>query len=178
MLCLEIHWLIKREQSSLGLSSIGILMRYYFYRLRINSNQLLGANRRCLLVKENAGYGGYTDRAIDIRVDDNPEPFKELGRLLNYAQMNYSWNEAWTLFTQKKYQEALPLMERTAKLAPENPEVLYDFAVIQLSTGEKEAALKTLEKAVSLNPKLKQQAFGDNDLKSLRSDAEFQKIVK
>lgn len=131
-----------------------------------------------LVVKENAGYGGYTDRAIDIRVDDSPGPFKELGRLLNYAQMNYSWNEAWTLFTQKKYSEALPLMERTAKLAPENPEVLYDFAVIQLSAGEKEAALKTLEKAVSLNPKLKQQAAGDNDLKALWSDPEFQKIVK
>jgi uncharacterized Ntn-hydrolase superfamily protein len=131
-----------------------------------------------LIVKENAGYGGYTDRAIDIRVDDNPEPFKELGRLLNYAQMNYSWNEAWTLFTQKKYLEALPLMERSAKLAPENPEVLYDLAVIQSSAGEKEAALKTLEKAVSLNPKLKQQAVGDNDLKSLWSDPEFQKVVK
>ncbi len=131
-----------------------------------------------LIVKENAGYGGYTDRAIDIRVDDHSEPFKELGRLLNYAQMNYSWNEAWTLFTQKKYSEALPLMERTAKLAPENPEVLYDLAVIQLSAGEKEAALKTLEKAVSLNPKLKQQAAGDNDLKSLRNEPEFQKIVK
>ena len=82
------------------------------------------------------------------------------------------------LFTEKKFLEALPLMERTAKLAPENPEVLYDFAVIQLSAGEKEAALKTLEKAVSLNPKLKQQAAGDNDLKSLRIDPEFQRIVK
>lgn len=131
-----------------------------------------------LVVKENAGYGGYTDRAIDIRVDDSPEPFKELGRLLNYAQMNYSWNEAWTLFTQNKYTEALPLMERTAKLAPENPEVLYDLAVIQLSAGEKEAALRTLNKAVSLNPKLKQQAAGDNDLKSLRGNPEFQKIVR
>jgi tetratricopeptide (TPR) repeat protein len=69
-------------------------------------------------------------------------------------------------------------MERTAKLAPENPEVLYDLAVIQSSAGEKEAALKTLEKAVSLNPKLKQQAVGDNDLKSLWSDPEFQKVVK
>ena len=56
-----------------------------------------------LVVKENAGYGGCTDRAIDIRVDDHAEPFKELGRLLDYAQMNYSWNEGWTLFTQKKY---------------------------------------------------------------------------
>lgn len=131
-----------------------------------------------LIVKENAGYGGYTDRAIDIRVDDSPEPFKELGRLLNYAQMNYSWNEAWTLFTQKKYPEALPFMERTAKLAPENPEVLYDLAVIQLAAGSVDVALKTLEKAVSLNPNLKQQAVGDNDLKSLWSDPEFQKIVK
>jgi uncharacterized Ntn-hydrolase superfamily protein len=47
-----------------------------------------------LVVKEKTGYGGYTDRAIDIRVDDHPEPFKELGRLLDIAQMNYSWNEA------------------------------------------------------------------------------------
>ena len=131
-----------------------------------------------LVVKENAGYGGYTDRAIDIRIDDSPEPFKELGRLLNYAQMNYSWNEAWTLFTQKKYTEALPLMERTAKLAPENPEVLYDLAVIQLSAGKNDASLKTLEKAVTLNPKLKHQAAGDNDLKDLRNEPEFQKIVK
>jgi regulator of sirC expression with transglutaminase-like and TPR domain len=92
--------------------------------------------------------------------------------------MNYSWNEAWTSFTQKEYTKALPLMERTAKLVPENPEVLYDFSVIQLSAGEKEAALKTLEKAVSLNPKLKQQAAGDNDLKNLRNDPEFQKVVK
>jgi uncharacterized Ntn-hydrolase superfamily protein len=130
-----------------------------------------------LVVKEHAGYGGYTDRAIDIRVDDDPQPFKELGRLLNYAQMNYYWNEAWTLFIQKKYSDALPLMEHTAKLAPENPEVLYDLAVIQLSAGEKEASLKTLEKAVQLNPKLKKQAAGDDDLKSLQSEPEFQKII-
>ncbi len=74
-----------------------------------------------IVVKAGAGYGGYTDRAIDIRVDDHAEPFKELGRLLDYAQMNYSWNEGWTLFRQKKPQQALPHMERTAKLAPDNP---------------------------------------------------------
>jgi len=131
-----------------------------------------------LIVKENAGYGGYTDRAIDIRVDDHPEPFKELGRLLNYAQMNYSWNEGWTLFSQKKYIEALPLMERTAKLAPENPEVLYDLAVIQLAAGDKELAINSLMKAISLNPKLKKQAAGDNDLKSIQSDPKFQELIK
>jgi uncharacterized Ntn-hydrolase superfamily protein len=131
-----------------------------------------------LVVKENAGYGGYTDRAIDIRVDDHPEPFKELGRLLDFAQMNYSWNEAWTLFTQNKSNEALPYMERTAKLAPENPEVLYDLAVIQLAAGKKDSALTSLAKAVSLNPKLKNQAVGDNDLKKIYDDPEFRKLVE
>jgi uncharacterized Ntn-hydrolase superfamily protein len=131
-----------------------------------------------LVVKKNAGYGGFTDRAIDIRVDDHPEPFKELGRLLAYAQMNYSWNEGWTLFTQRKYAEALPFMEHTAVLAPENPEVLYDLAVIRLAAGKKEASIEALKKAVLLNPKLKKQAISDNDLSMLSDDPEFQRIVR
>lgn len=131
-----------------------------------------------LVVKPNAGYGGYTDRAIDIRVDDHAEPFVEIGRLLNYAQMNYAWNEAWTAFTQKQYKNALPLMERAATLAPDNGEVLYDLAVIRLAAGDKQSALDALQKAVSVNPKLKTAATGDHDLDGLRSDAKFQEIVK
>ncbi|NQT27364.1 DUF1028 domain-containing protein [candidate division KSB1 bacterium] len=131
-----------------------------------------------LVVKKNAGYGGFTDRAIDIRVDDHPEPFKELGRLLIYAQMNYAWNEAWTLFTRKEYIQALPFMEHTAKLVPENPEVFYDLAVIRLAAGQKDASLKALEKAVLLNPKLKKQAIGDDDLKNLADDPKFKLIIQ
>jgi uncharacterized Ntn-hydrolase superfamily protein len=131
-----------------------------------------------LVVKDKAGYGGYSDRAIDIRVDDHSEPFVELGRLLNYAQMNYSWNEAWTLFTQKKFQEALPHMEHAAKIAPENPEVLYDLAIIRLSSGNKEDAIKALEKALSLNPKLKKQASSDSDLKDLREDIRLKILLE
>jgi uncharacterized Ntn-hydrolase superfamily protein len=131
-----------------------------------------------LVVKADAGYGGYTDRAIDIRVDDHAEPFKELGRLLDYAQMNYSWNEGWTLFRQNQAQKALPHMERTAKLAPENPEVMYDLAVIRLAAGQKSKALDALKKAINMNPKLKIQAKGDTDMSSLKDDPEFQSIIK
>jgi uncharacterized Ntn-hydrolase superfamily protein len=131
-----------------------------------------------LVVKQGAGYGGFNDRAIDIRVDDHAEPFRELGRLLNYAQMNYSWNEAWTLFTQKKYPQALPFMEHTASLAPENPEVLYDLAVIRLAAGKKEASLNALQKAINLNPKLKLQVKGDQDLQSLSGEQAYQDLIK
>jgi uncharacterized Ntn-hydrolase superfamily protein len=131
-----------------------------------------------LIVKEGAGYGGYTDRAIDIRVDDHPEPFKELGRLLNFAQMNYAWNQGWTLFTRKKYTEALPHMERTAVIAPDNPEVFYDLAVIRLAAGKQQPALEALRKALELNPNLKKQAAGDDDLKDLYGTAAFQEMIK
>ena len=131
-----------------------------------------------IVVKEKAGYGGFTDRAIDIRVDDHPEPFKELGRLLDYAQMNYSWNEGWTLFTGKQPVAALPHMERATTLAPDNPELLYDLAVIRLAAGEGTASLNALEKALRLNPKLKRQASGDADLDKLRNNPRFRELTK
>ncbi len=35
-----------------------------------------------LVVRKGGGYGGLSDRYIDIRVDDHPDPFTELSRLL------------------------------------------------------------------------------------------------
>ncbi len=130
-----------------------------------------------LVVKANAGYGGYTDRAIDIRVDDHPEPFLELKRLLDYAQMNYAWNEGWTLFTQKRFAAALPKIERALLLAPQNPELLYDVAVIRLAAGQTDRALEALREAVRLNPKLKAQADGDADLAALKTNPRFKEII-
>jgi uncharacterized Ntn-hydrolase superfamily protein len=130
------------------------------------------------IVKEKAGYGGYTDQAIDIRVDDHAEPFKELGRLLNIAQMNYAWNEAWTAFTEERFAEALPPMERCAGLAPDYAEVHYDLAVIRLSNNDVDGALNALERAVTLNPKLKTQAGIDNDLDGLKENPRYLKLIE
>jgi len=131
-----------------------------------------------LVVAENAGYGGYTDRAIDIRVDDHEAPFKELGRLLDIAQMNYSWNVAWTFFSEKKFEQALEPMERTARISPEYPEVLYDLAVIRLANNMKNEALEALVKAIELNPKLAKAASVDGDFDDLKEDIEFKRLIK
>src|ERR1051325_3725404 len=40
-----------------------------------------------VVVKEHAGFNGFSDRAIDIRVDDHPEPFKEARRPLPYPAL-------------------------------------------------------------------------------------------
>jgi uncharacterized Ntn-hydrolase superfamily protein len=126
-----------------------------------------------LVVKKGAGYGGYTDRAIDIRVDDHADPFVELGRLLRLAQVNYAWNQGWTLFMDRQYQPALLAQERAAQLAPDNPEVWYDLAVIRLAAGRMDDALSALEAALRMNPKLRTQARADGDLSRLRTLQRF-----
>ncbi len=131
-----------------------------------------------LVVKAHAGYGGFDDRAIDIRVDDHPEPFVELGRLLRYAQMNYAWNEGWTAFMEKRFPAALAAQERAAALAPANGEVLYDLAVIRLANGRREEALDALAKALAANPRLRAQAAKDEDLAAFRADPAFLRLVR
>jgi uncharacterized Ntn-hydrolase superfamily protein len=131
-----------------------------------------------VVTKEGAGFNGGSDRAIDIRVDDHPQPFQELGRLLDYAEMNYAWNQGWTAFTHQRYAEALVAQEQAATLAPENPELLYDLGVIRLAAGKRAEALVALEKALRLNAKLKKQASGDKDLDALRGDATFEAMIK
>lgn len=42
-----------------------------------------------LIVKEKGGYGGYNDRAVDVRVDDHPEPIKELIRIYHLHQLYF-----------------------------------------------------------------------------------------
>jgi uncharacterized Ntn-hydrolase superfamily protein len=43
-----------------------------------------------LIVKEKGGYGGFNDRAVDLRVDDHPEPIKELIRIYQLQQLYFT----------------------------------------------------------------------------------------
>jgi uncharacterized Ntn-hydrolase superfamily protein len=45
------------------------------------------------VVKANGGYGGYNDRYIDLRVDDDPQPIKKLMALLHQHQMYFNKTE-------------------------------------------------------------------------------------
>jgi uncharacterized Ntn-hydrolase superfamily protein len=125
-----------------------------------------------LVVREGGGYNGFTDRAVDVRVDDHPDPLGELARLTRYALVNDTWNRGWTAFTEKRYTEALRWQRRTAEMAQDTPgmlpDVLYDLAVILEANGMSEEALAVVGRAIELNPRLRQQALKDEDLAALR----------
>lgn len=55
------------------------------------------------IVKEKGGYGGLSDRYIDLRVDDHPEPVQELQRLLGL----------WRLYFEKPAPDSLLKLEGT-----------------------------------------------------------------
>jgi uncharacterized Ntn-hydrolase superfamily protein len=125
-----------------------------------------------LVVRAKGGYNAFTDRAIDLRVDDHPDPIVEMGRLLGIGLVNDLWNRGWTAFTEKRFDEARTHQERAAAAAEKQPavlpEVLYDLAVIRLAAGDPDGARKALDRALTLNPKLKAQADKDPDLAKMR----------
>jgi uncharacterized Ntn-hydrolase superfamily protein len=125
-----------------------------------------------LVVRQRGGYNGFTDRAVDVRVDDGPDPIAEIARLTRLGLVNDTWNRGWTAFTEKRYPEALQWQRKTTELAEKTPamlpEVVYDLAVILLANGRDEESLKAAERAISLNPKLREQALRDKDLAPLR----------
>lgn len=65
----------------------------------LRAGQAAGGDKRgqqsaaLLVVKEGAGYGGYTDRLVDLRVDDHPTPIEELARLYDLQQLYFGATE-------------------------------------------------------------------------------------
>jgi uncharacterized Ntn-hydrolase superfamily protein len=126
-----------------------------------------------LVARDRGGYNGFTDRAIDVRVDDGPDLIAEIARLTRLALVNDTWNRGWTAFTGREYAEALRWQRRAVTMASERtpallPEVLYDLAVILQANGASDEVLTTLTRAFSLNPRLREQALQDKDLAPLR----------
>lgn len=68
------------------------------YRLikALDAAQDAGGDRRgrqsaaLLVVKQGGSYGGYNDRYIDLRVDDDPQPIKKLMKLFKLHQIYFS----------------------------------------------------------------------------------------
>jgi len=83
----------------------------------------------------------WRDRLIDLRVDDSPEPLKELKRLLN-IQRAYRHEDRGDDFTAAgKTVEAEAEYEEASRLAPDNVELKFWHAVTLATNNQLEKAL-------------------------------------
>jgi uncharacterized Ntn-hydrolase superfamily protein len=114
----------------------------------------------------------WKDRTFDLRVDDNPEPLKELRRLVT-LQRAYNHMNAGDLAVEKKDNEgALREYGAAEKLVPDNAEMIYWHAVALVNMGRVEESLPLFKRVfamdrnwVELTPRLPKSGLLPNDPK-------------
>lgn len=94
----------------------------------------------------------WKDRTFDLRVDDSPEPLKELRRLVT-LQRAYNHMNAGDLAVEKKDNEgALREYSAAEKLVPDNAEMIYWHAVALVNMGRIEESLPLFKKVFQMDP--------------------------
>ena len=131
-----------------------------------------------LVVKDQGGYSGYSDRYIDLRVDDAPDPFKEMRRLLGIQKGILHLNLAGRFARENNLAQAVKEAELAVLADPTSADCHYDFACYLSLSGRRDDALLELKKALGLNPKMAGMAQKDSDLANIRGSAGFKKIVE
>lgn len=130
-----------------------------------------------LVCQAGAGYGGYSDRKYDLRVDDVENPFVELARLLNLARPIALGNEAYNKLNSGDMDGAVRIFEEIVSLNPDDANARYNLACGYSRTGRTKDALFHLAGAIKLDPKLATAALGDTDLLPLRGTEEFKQLT-
>jgi uncharacterized Ntn-hydrolase superfamily protein len=92
------------------------------------------------------------DRIFDLRVEDAPEPLKELRRLVRLQRAYAHANHGDELVSQKKVDEALKEYAAAAELAPEILELPFWQAITLASIGREADAVPILRKVFAKEP--------------------------
>ena len=118
------------------------------------------------------------DRKIDIRIDDDPEPFAELARLYKMSKALNHLDIAGNYYRNGEILKAVKEARKAVELGPDIPETYYDLACYLTLAGEFDQALASIETAINMAPRFKSMAAGDSDLDGLRSFPEFQELIR
>jgi uncharacterized Ntn-hydrolase superfamily protein len=92
-------------------------------------------------------------RMFDLRVDDHPDPLAELRRLHRLQRAYHCSERAEDLAAEGRHEEASPLFQQAAELAPENDELLFWAGLAAAQAGRVDVALERVSAAAALNPR-------------------------
>ena len=93
----------------------------------------------------------WKDRTFDLRIDDSPEPLKELRRLVT-LQRAYNHMNAGDLAVEKKDNEgALREYGAAEKLVPNNAEMIYWHAVALVNMGRVDESLPLFRRVFAMD---------------------------
>lgn len=93
----------------------------------------------------------WKDRIYDLRVEDHPQPLKELKRLITIAKAYIHMNKGDEYLTQNNVKGALEEYTLAMNIYPGNPEMIFWPAVTMASTGKVAESLPLFKKVFSMD---------------------------
>ena len=130
-----------------------------------------------LVVAPRAGSGGFSDRVVDIRVDDHPRPLEELRRVLNLFRSGQMVRNANASLAEGNLEEALATATAARDKSPGNDNAWVAVAAVQARIGRDGDALESLRRAVELNPGRTRTLPRDQNFESLHRNSDFLRLV-
>jgi uncharacterized Ntn-hydrolase superfamily protein len=105
-----------------------------------------------LVVKAKATDKPWTDRVVDLRIEDHAEPLAEMRRLLTLHRAYELMNRGDEASAVGKMDEALKEYGAAAAMVPNNDEFVFWTAVTLVGNGRTDDALPLFAKAFRMNP--------------------------
>lgn len=128
-----------------------------------------------VIVKGKRSSRPWTDRVLDLRVEDSPKPIAELRKLVTTWRAYRNVDEGDVLVTEGKVEEAMKAYSRAAKLAPSNNEILFWQAVTLWKLDREKEAAPIFKKVfardrrwVALVPRLADADLLEDDAASIK----------
>lgn len=105
-----------------------------------------------LVVSGDRGEPAWGGRIFDLRIEDHPEPIKEMRRLLNLARAYNYMNEGDEHMTEGDVPAAVEAYSDAQELAPDSHEMVFWTAATLAGTGNLEEALPLFKRAFEMWP--------------------------
>jgi uncharacterized Ntn-hydrolase superfamily protein len=105
-----------------------------------------------LVVRAKASDKPWTDRLVDLRIEDHPEPLREMRRLLTLHRAYEKMNRGDDAVATGAMDVALKEYGDAAAMVPDNDEFVFWTAVALISNGRTDDALPLFAKAFRMNP--------------------------
>jgi len=149
----------------------------------LDAGDAAGGDRRgkqeayLIIVRQGASSGGFSDKVLEIRVDDNPEPLPEARRILNRMRSGQLAAQGNQRLQAGDIPGALELLVAARDRSPENDNAWVALASAYLRAARPADALDALRRAVSLNPGQRDTLPRNASFQAIHDDPEFRRIV-
>jgi len=150
----------------------------------LDAAQAAGGDRRgmqsaaLVVARPLGGAAGFSDRVVDLRVDDHPTPLVEMRRLLNTLRSDQLVSDARAALAGDRVPEGLEKVEEALERAPRNDNAWVMYARLLVRAGRRAEAITAVRRAVDANPANKRLFASDPAFEPLEDDPAFQAIVR